>query len=200
MSRRGVSGSLEHVYCRESAKKQIILCALLFSAVLLALALADSSEAEAAAKASGGLQAQALTLDKHKRRKDPPEEQEAQFMPWAHKLDGITVTYYDCCVECCGKDDSLTYSGTLAVPYETCAVDPDVIPLGSDVTVDYGDGELHHYRAEDVGGGVKGSRIDICVSSHEEALKLGVKEATVYWMEVENEGTGQNSFSVQPTG
>lgn len=184
MSRQGVSGSLDHVYCRES-KKQIILCALLFSAVLLALALADSSEAEAAAKVSDGPQAQGLTLDKRKRQNDLPEEQEAQLMPWAHKLEDVTVTHYDCCAECCGKDDGLTYSGTQAVPYETCAVDPDVIPLGSDVTVDYGDGELHHYRAEDIGGGVKGNRIDICVSSHEEALELGVRTATIYWMETE---------------
>lgn len=129
--------------------------------------------------------AQVLTLGKQKRQKDCQEEQEAQLTPWAHKLEGVTVTYYDCCVACCGKDDGLTYSGTQAVPYETCAVDPDVIPLGSAVTVDYGDGELHHYRADDIGGSVKGNRIDICVSSHEEALELGVKTATVYWMETE---------------
>lgn len=128
--------------------------------------------------------AQVLTLGKHKHRKVRPEEQEAQTMPWAHKLEGVTVTYYDCCVACCGKEDSLTYSGTRAAPHETCAVDPEVIPLGSAVTVDYGDGELRHYRAEDIGGGVKGNRIDICVSSHEEALELGVRTATVYWMEV----------------
>lgn len=169
-------------------RKHLILCALLFSVVLLALALADSSEAEAEAKVSDGPRVQVLTLDKHKRQRHLPEEPEAQAMPWAHKLEGVTVTYYDCCVACCGKDDGITYSGTRAAPYETCAVDPGVIPLGSAVTVDYGDGELHYYRAEDIGGGVKDTRIDICVSSHEEALELGVKTATVYWMEVENEG------------
>ncbi len=181
-------------------KKQLILCALLFSAVLLALALANSSEAEAAAKVPDGPQAQVLTLDKHKRWKDPPEGQEAQLMPWAHKLENVTVTYYDCCAACCGKDDGITYSGTRAMPYETCAVDPDVIPLGSAVTVDYGDGELRHYRAEDVGGGVNGNRIDICVSSHGEALELGVRTATVYWMEAENERTRENSFSLRSAG
>lgn len=126
--------------------------------------------------------AQALTLDKHKRQKNPPEEQEAQPMPWAHKLENVTVTYYDCCVACCGKDDGITYSGARAIPYETCAVDPDVIPLGSTVTVDYGDEELHRCLAEDIGGGVKGNRIDICVSSHQEAMEMGRRTATVYWM------------------
>lgn len=169
-------------------RKHLILCTLLFSAVLLALALADSCEAEAAAKVSEGPQVQVLTLDKHKRQKDPPEEQEAQLMPWAHKLENVTVTYYDCCMACCGKSDGITYSGTRAIPYETCAVDPTVIPLGASVSVDYGDGVLHHYRAEDTGGGVKGNHIDICVASHEEALELGVRAATVYWSEVENEG------------
>lgn len=172
-------------------KKHLILCALLFPTVLLALALAESGDAEAVVKVSDAPQAQALTLDKHKRQKNPPEEQEAQPMPWAHKLENVTVTYYDCCVACCGKDDGITYSGTWAVPYETCAVDPDVITLGSAVTVDYGDGELHYCRAEDIGGGVNGNRIDICVSSHEEALELGVRTATVYWIEVEAEGSGK---------
>lgn len=171
-------------------RKQFVIYALIFFsyAISLTLILFDFGEAEAAVKVSDSPQVQALTPAKHKRQKNPPEEQEAQLMPWAHKLEGVTVTYYDCCVACCGKDDGITYSGTRSVPYETCAVDPDVIPLWSTVTVDYGDGELHHYRAEDIGGGVKGNRIDICVASHGEAMELGVRTATVYWMEVENEG------------
>lgn len=128
---------------------------------------------------------QALSFDKQKRQRPTPEEPEAQAMPWANKLEGCTITFYDICVECCGKTDGITYSGAQAVPYETCATDPAVIPLGSAVTVDYGDGALHHYRAEDVGGGVKGNHIDICVASHEEALSLGRRTATVYWMETE---------------
>lgn len=102
-------------------------------------------------------------------------------MPWAQKLEDCTVTYYDVCLECCGKTDGITFSGSLAVPYETCAVDPDVIPLGSTVAVDYGDGLLLHYRAEDVSGMVKGAHVDICVASHEEAVELGTRTATVYW-------------------
>ena len=111
----------------------------------------------------------------------PAEDREAQVMPWAQKLKDCTVTYYDVCLECCGKTDGITFSGALAVPYETCAVDPDVIPLGSTVVVDYGDGLLLHYRAEDVGGMVKGAHVDICVASHEEAVELGTRMATVYW-------------------
>lgn len=169
-------------------KKRFLLCVLILSATLLTAPLADFGAPAKAEEEPPVTPVQILAPDKHKHQKDPPVEQEAQLMPWAHKLEGVTVTYYDCCVECCGKVDGITHSGTRAVPYETCAVDPAVIPLGASVSVDYGDGVLHHYRAEDIGGGVKGSHIDICVSSHGEALELGVRTATVYWMEVKNEG------------
>lgn len=106
---------------------------------------------------------------------------EAALLGKAHIIKDCTVTHYDCCVACCGKDDGITASGVQATPGVTVAVDPDVIPLGSDVLVDYGDGEIHYYRADDTGGAVKGNHIDLCVGSHEEALMLGRRTATVYW-------------------
>ncbi len=109
-------------------------------------------------------------------------EQEAQVMPWAKSME-CKVTFYDCCVKCCGKTNGITASGEKAVPHETCAVDPKTIPLGTDVFIDYGDGELHKYRANDTGSGIKGARIDVCVGSHAEALKIGARQATVYWNE-----------------
>lgn len=110
------------------------------------------------------------------------ENIEAALLAKAHVIEGVTVTHYDCCVACCGKDDGITYTGVQAVPGVTVAVDPAVIPLGSDVLVDYGDGELHYYRADDIGGGIKGSHIDLCVATHDEALQLGRQTATVYWV------------------
>ena len=110
---------------------------------------------------------------------------EAALLARAHVIEGVTVTHYDCCVQCCGKDDGITASGVRATPGVTVAVDPAVIPLGSDVLVDYGDGEIHYYRADDVGGAVKGSHIDLCVATHEEALQMGRRTATVYWVAVE---------------
>lgn len=110
---------------------------------------------------------------------------EAALLARAHVIEGVTVTHYDTCVACCGKDDGITASGVRATPGVTVAVDPTVIPLGSDVLVDYGDGEIHYYRADDVGGAVKGNHIDLCVGSHEEALQLGCRTATVYWVAAE---------------
>lgn len=118
------------------------------------------------------------------------EAQEAQsiedaLLAQATKIDNVTVTHYCTCKKCCGKSpDHLAYgitaSGRKATPYVTVAVDSSVIPLGSDVLVDYGDGVIEYYRADDTGSGVGGKHIDLCVSSHEEAINLGVRTATVY--------------------
>ena len=113
------------------------------------------------------------------------ERIEVALLARAHVIEDCVVTHYDCCVQCCGKDDGITASGVRATPGVTVAVDPNVIPLGSDVLVDYGDGEIEYYRADDVGGAVKGNHIDLCVGSHEEALQLGRRTATVYWVAAE---------------
>lgn len=113
------------------------------------------------------------------------ERIEVALLARAHVIEDCVVTHYDCCVQCCGKDDGITASGVRATPGVTVAVDPNVIPLGSDVLVDYGDGEIEYYRADDVGGAVKGNHIDLCVGSHEEAMQLGRRTATVYWVAAE---------------
>lgn len=119
---------------------------------------------------------------------EPTEEPENErietaLLERAQVIEDCTVTHYDCCVACCGKTDGITASGVRATPGVTVAVDPAVIPLGSDVLVDYGDGELHYYRAEDTGGAVRGNHIDLCVQDHDTALRLGVREARVWWVE-----------------
>ena len=108
---------------------------------------------------------------------------EEALLARAVRLEDVLVTHYDCCLECCGKTDGITASGLRATPGVTVAVDPDVIPLGADVLVDYGDGTgLHYYRADDVGGAVKGNHIDLCVDSHERADELSRRQATVWWV------------------
>lgn len=110
---------------------------------------------------------------------------EQELLAKAHKIENCTVTHYDCCVLCCGKTDGITASGVKATPGVTVAVDPNVIPLGSDVLVDYGDGIINYYRADDTGSAIKGNKLDLCVSSHQEAINLGVRTATVYWVEAD---------------
>ena len=59
------------------------------------------------------------------------------------------------------------------------AVDPAVIPLGTRVFIP-GYGEA---IAEDIGGAIRGNRIDIAFESHEEALSFGRQELEIFIME-----------------
>ena len=108
---------------------------------------------------------------------------ERALLAKAHKIEDCTIAHYDCCVLCCGKTDGITASGVKATPGVTVAVDTSIIPLGSDVLVDYGDGIINYYRADDTGSAIKGNKLDLCVRSHQEAINLGVRTATVYWVE-----------------
>ena len=110
---------------------------------------------------------------------------EQALLAKANKIENCTVTHYDCCVLCCGKTDGITASGVKATPGVTVAVDTSIIPLGSDVLVDYGDGVINYYRADDTGSSIKGNKLDLCVSSHQEAINMGVRTATVYWVEAD---------------
>ena len=93
------------------------------------------------------------------------------------------VTHYCGCSKCCGKwssgsaSDAIGCLGTKLRPYSSIVVDRSIIPLG---TVLY-DVNGNEYKAEDTGSAIKGNRIDLFVGNHEEALKLGVKEITLYW-------------------
>lgn len=104
-------------------------------------------------------------------------------------FDGVLreciITYY-CCEKrphICGGGTGKTATGTDVTAGRSAAVDPNVIPLGAEIFVDYGDGVLHSYIAEDTGSAVLGGHIDLAVQTHEEALELGTAVATVWWIE-----------------
>lgn len=75
-----------------------------------------------------------------------------------------------------------TYLGTHVRP-GIIAVDPDVIPLGSKVLIQYPDGRSSYAVAEDVGGAIKGNRIDVAKWTVDEANDFGMKDAKVYILE-----------------
>lgn len=117
-----------------------------------------------------------------------PEEEPEDPMTKLPSIENATLTHYCICKRCCGKDEDhpaygITASGRQAEPYKSVAVDPFLIPLGSKVYIDYGDGEIKEYRADDTGSGVAGAHIDLCVTEHDEALELGVKTVRVWWEE-----------------
>lgn len=73
-----------------------------------------------------------------------------------------------------------TYTGTVPRP-GTFAVDPKVVPLGSSVMVLYNDGTIERGIAEDIGGAIKGNRLDVFRQSYKEAIKFGKQGALVIW-------------------
>lgn len=102
---------------------------------------------------------------------------DAQITQSFKNLGSFRLSFYCTCEKCCGAyATGLTKSGTTVTEGRTIAVDPKVIPLGSRVYIDgYG-----VFIAEDVGSAIKENKIDIAVGNHEQALKLGIDEATVY--------------------
>lgn len=80
-----------------------------------------------------------------------------------------------------GNGDGLTATGTKIAVGETIAVDPEIIPYGTQVYIEgYG-----WHTADDCGGSVNGKHIDIAVETHEEALSKGVKNGGV-WILIKN--------------
>lgn len=84
----------------------------------------------------------------------------------------FTLTAYGSdCIGCTGR----TASGTVPEKGRTIAVDPEVIPLGSEVMID---GQV--YIAEDTGCAIKGNKIDLFVGTEAESISYGVQEHEVF--------------------
>jgi 3D (Asp-Asp-Asp) domain-containing protein len=94
----------------------------------------------------------------------------------------FTVTAYCSCVKCCNKNPSDKWYGITATDtvaqWGTVAVDRNVIKLGSRLRIEGFPNTT--FRAEDIGGAIKGNHIDIWFPSHKEALNFGVKKMVVY--------------------
>ncbi len=81
---------------------------------------------------------------------------------------------------CTGKSPGMPGYGITAsgirAQYGVVAVDPRVIPLGTNLYVEgYG-----YCIAADTGGAIKGNKIDLCFNSYNEAVNYGRKNVNVY--------------------
>ena len=74
-----------------------------------------------------------------------------------------------------GRYSSLTATGTLAKPYFTIAVDPAVVQIYSWIWIE----DLGWWKAEDTGNAIKGKKIDLCLSTREEAKEFGVRKKKI---------------------
>lgn len=93
-----------------------------------------------------------------------------------NKVMEMTATAYYPGPESTGEwADGFTATGVRA-GFGIAAVDPKVIPLGTRLYVPgYG-----HALAADVGGAIKGKRIDLCFETYKEAIQYGRRTVKVY--------------------
>ena len=104
----------------------------------------------------------------------------------ANKIEACTVTWYTDAT--CGKTPDnpaygITASGLPVVEHLTVAVDRSVIPLYSDVFVQYADGTIEQLWATDTG--VNGNHIDIYTPDYDYAIQMGRQQLTVWWVEAD---------------
>lgn len=107
---------------------------------------------------------------------EPRTATEAEAIPeeWA-SLGEFRLTFYCPCYQCSEGWGHQTASGAYATEGRTIAVDPRVIPYGTEVRI--GD---HVYVAADCGGSIKGKRIDIFMEDHERCNQAGVQYSEIY--------------------
>lgn len=111
------------------------------------------------------------------------ENIEAALLDRALVIDECTVTWYT--AGTCGKRPGdqaygITASGLPAVDHLTCATDPSVIPMYSDVFVQYADGTIEQLWATDTG--VKGNHVDIYIENCDEAIQNGRQILTIWFV------------------
>ena len=124
-----------------------------------------------------------LEVPEIEEQEEEAEEHEPE-REW-HEIGECRITHYCACKRCTGKSPGdrgygITRTGTYVQHGRTVAVDPEVIPLGSEVLIN---GVV--YIAEDTG--VRGNAVDIYLDDHQECLNAGVYKTTVAWREADIE-------------
>lgn len=126
----------------------------------------------------------------------PIVEETSVSEPVTHykSLGKFRLTAYCSCEKCCGQwganrplDENgkpivYTASGKIAQAGYTIAADKSIYPFG---TILYINGQP--YEVQDVGGAIKGNKIDVYFDNHQDALNFGVQYAEVF-IEVSEEG------------
>jgi len=82
----------------------------------------------------------------------------------------VATAYTKNCAGCTG----ITASGMKANPNrKMMAVDPRILKLKSCYKLQFKDGHHSVYLAADIGGNIKGNRVDILMKSHQSAKNFG---------------------------
>lgn len=169
----------------------LLLLAVLANLALGALAMKERTAAEEWKEEyiqaeTARMEAVAARMEAEAARKEMEAARREQEV-WAQKCVALPKYQYAgecvltayCCEKyrhICGTGTGLTASG-LPVQPGMVAVDPDVIPLGSRVFINGVE-----YLAADIGGSIKGNKIDIAMETHQEADAFGRQAAEVWFI------------------
>ncbi|WP_312637000.1 3D domain-containing protein [Oscillibacter sp.] len=152
-------------------------------AVTLAVALCLTIKVRADAAPVGESPVESIPIVAVAQEDYENEKIEAALLQNANKIEDCTVTWYT--ADTCGKQMGdpaygITYSGLPVMEGLTCAVDTSVIPLYSDVFVEYAGGTIEQLWATDTG--VKGNAVDIYTPDYNYAIQCGRQSLTVWWV------------------
>ena len=90
------------------------------------------------------------------------------------------ITYYCACEQCCGKNDGITASGEKVQEGITVAADTSKLPFGTKIYIQ----GIGWRTVQDKGGAVKGNKLDIYISSHNDPMPYNVQSLDV-WVAIE---------------
>ncbi|MBY0223023.1 LysM peptidoglycan-binding domain-containing protein [Sporosarcina aquimarina] len=113
-------------------------------------------------------------IDQVKQKETEPVQSVAAEQATPKELTMTATAYTAYCEGCSGT----TYTGQnlrTNPDQKVIAVDPEVVPIGSKVWVEnYGEA-----IAGDIGGAIKGNKIDVFIPSYDRAMEWGVKQVKI---------------------
>ena len=91
----------------------------------------------------------------------------------------MNVSAYCPCAKCCGiYADGITASGHKIAPGDVFVAAPKKYPFGTEMIIEgYAGGKA--VKVEDVGGAIKGNKLDLFFLKHQQALNWGRKQVNV---------------------
>lgn len=141
-------------------------------AAILAFTLADATAFAAKLETLETKPATVISVEAPPAVVDTPIEEPEPAEEWV-SIGSFKLTFYCPCRKCSGSWGRKTSTGAICTEGRTIAVDPRVIPYGTEVRI--GD---HVFVAEDTG--VRGRHIDVYMEDHGACLDAGVQHSEIY--------------------
>ena len=170
-------------------KQHLILCYIAFLIIILIVIGILCCEHKDKSIINKTIETERITEDTRIIEIETDKESDTNQAVEPVSLGEFKLTAYCSCEICCNKwalnrpvdenGNEIVYGsiGERLNEGYSIAVDPTIIPYRTEVIING-----HTYKAQDCGGAIKGNRIDVYFSSHEDALEFGVQYAEVFLM------------------